>query len=122
MSPCFAKVLLRVLLRCDRFAPRLAREAVGGVPAIQPVRDDALLVTTELVSNAVLHAGCDPRQEIEVVAELVGQAVRITVADVARSDSTPRVCDARMQVREGSSCVWFRRSAAAGVPSDAITD
>jgi anti-sigma regulatory factor (Ser/Thr protein kinase) len=83
--------VLRVLLRCDRSAPALAREAVGGLASIEHVRDDALLVTSELVSNAVLHAGCNPNDRIELVAELVPEAVRNTVVDVGRSDRAPRV-------------------------------
>ncbi|MBV9049313.1 MAG: ATP-binding protein [Solirubrobacterales bacterium] len=47
---------------------------------IDSVRDDALLVTSELVSSAVLRAGCDPREEIEVVADLLPDGVRIAVA------------------------------------------
>jgi anti-sigma regulatory factor (Ser/Thr protein kinase) len=80
-------------LRCDRSAPRIARNAVGSVPSIEHARDDVLLITTELVSNAVLHAGCEPGDEIEVVAELVPQALRITVSDVGRSGCTPEVRD-----------------------------
>jgi anti-sigma regulatory factor (Ser/Thr protein kinase) len=83
--------VLRVLLRCDGSAPSLARRAVGDLDSIKPVRDDALLVTSELVSNAVLHAGCDPTDHIEVVAEIVPRAVRITVVDVGRSGRAPRV-------------------------------
>ena len=90
-----ASTLLRILLRCDRSAPSLAREAVGSMASIQPVRDDAVLVTSELVSNAVLHAGCDPNDQIELVAELMPQAVRISVVDVARSGRAPRVDDSR---------------------------
>lgn len=79
--------LLRIVLPCDQFAPRLARRAVGALAAIEPVRDDVLVVTTELVSNAVLSTGCDAGDQIEVVAELVPQTVRITVSDVQPPDA-----------------------------------
>jgi hypothetical protein len=52
--------LLRLLMRCDSSAPRLARDALRTVAAIDLVRSDAILVVSELVSNAVLHAGCEP--------------------------------------------------------------
>ncbi len=53
--------------------------------AIDAVREDALLLTSELVSSAVLRVGCNPSEEIEVVADLVPNGVRIAVADVPAS-------------------------------------
>jgi anti-sigma regulatory factor (Ser/Thr protein kinase) len=58
---------------------------------IDLVRDDVLLVASELVSNAVLHAGCDPTDEIEVVAELRASRFRLTVIDPGTSGSMPTV-------------------------------
>jgi anti-sigma regulatory factor (Ser/Thr protein kinase) len=80
---------MRVVMRCDRSAPRLAREAVLSLDAIETVRDDALLLASELVSNAVLHAGCDSGDTIEMIAELEPRTLRITVVDVARPGDTP---------------------------------
>jgi anti-sigma regulatory factor (Ser/Thr protein kinase) len=56
---------------------------------IEPVRDDALLITSELVSNAVKHSGCGPADEVEVVAELTPGGVLIAVTDPGRSGGTP---------------------------------
>jgi anti-sigma regulatory factor (Ser/Thr protein kinase) len=78
-------------LRCDRSAPARAREALRQIDGIDPVCEDALLVTSELVSNAVLHSGCDPQEEIELVADRVPAGIRIEVADAGRSGRTPRV-------------------------------
>lgn len=80
--------LSRLFLRCDRSAPRRAREALGALEAIEPIRDDALLLASELVSSAVLRAGCDPQGQIELVADLVPSGVRIAVAEV--DDPTSR--------------------------------
>jgi anti-sigma regulatory factor (Ser/Thr protein kinase) len=80
---------LRLRLRCDASAPKLAREAVGKLDVSGGVRDDALLVVSELATNAVLHSGCDPSEEIEVVAEFLPDALRIAVTDAGRSGSTP---------------------------------
>lgn len=92
---------MRVLMRCDRSAPRLAREAVRRLDATEPLRDDALLVASELVANAVLHAGCEPDDLIEVIAELDPTALRITVVDAARSGSTPMPCEGPITGVEG---------------------
>jgi anti-sigma regulatory factor (Ser/Thr protein kinase) len=81
--------ILRLRLRCDASAPKLARDAVGKLDVSGPFRDDALLVVSELATNAVLHSGSDPDQEIEVVAELLPDGLRIEVTDGGRSQSTP---------------------------------
>jgi anti-sigma regulatory factor (Ser/Thr protein kinase) len=83
------ELLLRCYLPCDASAPRRIRRALGALDAIEPVRDDALLVASELVTNAVVHSGCEPSEEVEVVAELVPQGLRIAVTDVGRSGGTP---------------------------------
>ncbi len=82
--------LLRLRLRCDSAAPRLARDAVAELPVIEPVREDVVLVVSELATNAVLHSGCTPEDEFELLAELVPSGVRIAVIDSGRSDSEPR--------------------------------
>jgi anti-sigma regulatory factor (Ser/Thr protein kinase) len=78
-------------MRCDSSAPRLAREALRTVVAIDLVRSDAILVVSELVSNAVMHAGCEPGEEIELVVEMRSSAVRLAVADRGCSDKAPIV-------------------------------
>lgn len=79
--------LLRVPLRCDRWAPGLARDAVKRLDAVEPVREDAVLLVSELVSTAVLNCGMDPRETIEVVACERPQAVHIAVT--ASTDDMP---------------------------------
>lgn len=81
--------LLRCLLPCDASAPRTVRRALGALDVIGPVRDDALLVASELVTNAVLHSGCDPSEEVEFVAELLPGTLRIAVTDPGRSGRAP---------------------------------
>ena len=73
--------ILRLRLRCDHEAPRLAREALGGLEVAQPVRDDAVLVASELTTNAVLRSGGEAGQELELLAERVPDGLRITVRD-----------------------------------------
>jgi serine/threonine-protein kinase RsbW len=81
--------LLWCRLPCDSSAPQRARHALEPLAVIEPIRDDALLITSELVSNAVRHSGCDPEEELEVVAELTSEAVLIAVTDAGRSERTP---------------------------------
>lgn len=52
-------------------------------------RDDALLVVSELASNAVRHSGCTPEDEVELLAELLPGALRLAVTDLGRSGETP---------------------------------
>lgn len=75
MSPA---QLLRLRLRCDPTAPRLARKALAELDEITPVRDDALLVASELATSAVLDSG-GPDNEIELLAEVVPDGLRIAV-------------------------------------------
>lgn len=83
--------ILRLRLRCDPSAPRLARRAVERLEAINPVREEALLVTSELATNAVMHSGSQPGDEIELKAELVPDGVRIQVRDSGCSNTDPVV-------------------------------
>jgi anti-sigma regulatory factor (Ser/Thr protein kinase) len=83
--------LLRLLMRCDASAPRRAREALRTVAAIDLVRSDAILVASELVSNAVMHAGCEPGEAIEFVVEMRSNAVRLAITDRGCSENTPTV-------------------------------
>lgn len=83
---------LRVVLNCDRSAPSRAREAISRLAEAAPIHDDAVLVASELVSNAVRHSGCMPEEEIEVVAQPIERGVRIEVADAGRSGDAPRLC------------------------------
>jgi anti-sigma regulatory factor (Ser/Thr protein kinase) len=81
--------LLRLRLRCDESAPALARRALAKLAVIEPVRDAALLIVSELATNAVIHSGSEPEEEFELRAELVPVGLRIEVTDPGRSNTTP---------------------------------
>ncbi|MGI8571849.1 MAG: ATP-binding protein [Solirubrobacteraceae bacterium] len=89
MSSTRSSELLRRVLPCDATAPHLAREALAALDALQPLPTDALLVASELVTNAVLHSGCDASDEVEVVAEALPGGLRIEVSDPGRSGHAP---------------------------------
>jgi anti-sigma regulatory factor (Ser/Thr protein kinase) len=81
--------LLRLRLPCDASAPALARRALEKLSAIDSIREDALLVVSELATNAVMHSGSRPEEDFEVRAELIPAGLRIEVTDQGHSSSTP---------------------------------
>jgi anti-sigma regulatory factor (Ser/Thr protein kinase) len=72
-----------LLLKKDRGSAFAARQVVlagnGLVPAA--VRDDVLLLVSELVSNAVLHTGMGPDQLLRVELRRSPGLVRLAVVD-----------------------------------------
>ena len=58
--------LLRLCVRCDELAPHAVRAAMAELPAMGGRRDDALLIASELVTNAVLHSLCGPDDFLDV--------------------------------------------------------
>lgn len=77
------KVVRRLRLPADRRTPAVARAIVRSVLAeaqLEGLLDAALLLTTELSTNAVVHAGTD--LELEAVADPDG--LTVTVTDQAR--------------------------------------
>lgn len=61
---------------------RLVEGLTGRVPA--PVIDDAALVVSELVANAVRHGAPLPGNSLEVGWDVRGNGLRVTVADGGR--------------------------------------
>jgi anti-sigma regulatory factor (Ser/Thr protein kinase) len=91
----------------EREAARGLRERIAGGPAAaitaremlcrlvgntspESTTHDALLLTTELVTNAVRHAGVGEDKALELCAEVTSKAIRVSVTDPG-SDTTPRV-------------------------------
>lgn len=72
---------IRLKLACDRTAPATVRAALAEIPNIDAVRDDALLVASELVTNAVRHSGGDAGQTIDVRLERREDSLLISVLD-----------------------------------------
>lgn len=73
-------VSIRVLARPESVAAaRRAFAAIDGLPAHRDA--DLSLVISELVTNAIRHAGLRSEDEIEIVADFRGEGVRVTVRD-----------------------------------------
>jgi anti-sigma regulatory factor (Ser/Thr protein kinase) len=66
---------------CDRTAPAVVREALADVHDDAWSLHDGLLVASELVTNAVLHSGCEAEHRLEVSASLSGDHLLISVHD-----------------------------------------
>jgi serine phosphatase RsbU (regulator of sigma subunit)/anti-sigma regulatory factor (Ser/Thr protein kinase) len=75
----------RLHLRADRHAPSTVRTAVRQVlaeAALSEMADDVMLLATELVTNAVLHAGTD----LDVTIDVDSARVHVAVADGHRGE------------------------------------
>jgi anti-sigma regulatory factor (Ser/Thr protein kinase) len=73
----------------DRRAPAAARDAVRAVIAethLDDLLDDALLLATELTTNAVLHVGA----EIEIRVQASGGTVTVSIRD-SEPDELPQL-------------------------------
>jgi anti-sigma regulatory factor (Ser/Thr protein kinase) len=103
------------------------RAVIAGDGELPPaVREDVLLLLTELVSNAVRHAGVGPGQSMRVVVRQWPRRVRVEVLDPGTDSAQVRLSPsrdesggwglvlveriaARWGVEPGGSgtCVWF---------------
>ena len=85
-------VSIKVLARPESVAAaRRAFATLDGMPEHREA--DFAIVMSELVTNAIRHAGLGPDDEIEIIADFRGERVRVTVRDngpgfvrVARSE------------------------------------
>ena len=87
-----AEELLCVSVRCDEFAPKAVREALTECSALGPVLADAMLVASELVTNAIRHSLCRDDEFLTVSLGRDG-SLRISVRDPGRSGGGARVVD-----------------------------
>lgn len=66
---------------CNRAAPARVRQELAGIDAAGWVLGDAMLVASELVTNAVIHSGAGPRDLIEVRVTRSVESLMISVRD-----------------------------------------
>lgn len=81
---------LRLDLRCDDRAPASAREAIRKLRGVGRIVGDAVLVASELVSNAVLHSGCGRSDRLTVHVAVGRERLLISVLDPGRSCGAAR--------------------------------
>ena len=77
--------ILSLEVPCDRNAPATVRDALAEVDGVGSSLSDGLLVASELVTNAVLHSGCEMDQLLEVRASLRRDRLMISVHDPGNS-------------------------------------
>jgi anti-sigma regulatory factor (Ser/Thr protein kinase) len=84
---------LRIRVRCDSCAPRLIRQALEGIPELNGCCQDALLVASELVTNAVQHSHCPEGGLLTVWLDCQENHVQITVVDPGLSGEEAQITD-----------------------------
>jgi anti-sigma regulatory factor (Ser/Thr protein kinase) len=75
------RLVLRVVVRSDRAAPAIVREELARVGGVGWVLGDAMLVVSELVTNAILHSGGRVQDLIEVTVHRLADSLVISVLD-----------------------------------------
>src|SRR5438309_11194284 len=79
-------------VRCDEFAPGAVREAMTTLSDLGWVVGDAMLVASELVTNAVRHSRCTEDDLLSVCVSLNGR-LRISVLDPGASGGEAETTD-----------------------------
>jgi len=83
-------VVLSLDVPCDRAAPGVVRAALGRIDGLGCTLGDALLVASELVTNAVVHSGGSPADLLKVTVTLGREDLLISVRDPGRSGRSAR--------------------------------
>jgi anti-sigma regulatory factor (Ser/Thr protein kinase) len=76
-------------LECAESAPAAARDAVRALDPADPLLGDAMLLASELVTNALQHSGWRPGDRFALRVELWPDHLRIEVADPGRAATSP---------------------------------
>ncbi len=97
--------LVRLEVPCDSDAPCTVRDALTEAFAhtelptaprrAAELREDARLIASELVTNAVRYSGCSPQESIRFRASIDGDVLRISVCDPGRTGEAVRLRDER---------------------------
>ena len=84
-------------MRCDEFAPHAVRDAVSDIPDLGWVLGDAMLVASELVTNAVRHSLCSDHDFLSVSISRDGR-LRISVIDPGGSGKDAEIADRPLEL------------------------
>jgi anti-sigma regulatory factor (Ser/Thr protein kinase) len=90
-------LLVSLALPSNPTAPARAREALRDIPELDAIRDDASLVVSELVTNAVKYSGATDGDQITLSVFMERDRVKIQVHDPARTDLIPQLRNHRGQ-------------------------
>ena len=101
--------MLNLMLTEESGAAAAARQALregnGMLPA--PIRDDVLLLVSELVTNAVRHAGAGPERPLHVQLLRGPRWVVVAVADRGLFLVDQIADDWGVECTSSGTCVWF---------------
>src|SRR5947209_4894454 len=94
LTPLPTTAEFNLSLDCEESAPAQARAAIRELDPSSALIGDGMLLTSELVTNALRHSGCREGDRITLRANLSGDHLRIEVSDPARSGTVPRLASA----------------------------
>jgi signal transduction histidine kinase len=93
-----AETLTELRVHCDEAAPAVVRAAISRLAGIdRPMLEDAKLVASELVSNAVRHSRCADQEYLSVRVSGDGW-LRLSVVDPGRSGGIAKVASRPLQL------------------------
>ena len=78
-------------LSCDVAAPSLARRAFSKLEGLGWKLGDAMLIATELVTNALRHSACSETDSIQVQVHQTPERLVISVCDPGKSGQEARL-------------------------------
>ena len=83
--------LLQLEVRCDPSAAAEVRAAIGRLDHLGWIAGDAMLVASELVTNVIIHSGCEQGRHIDLKVTETRDALTISAHDPAgeRSSQSP---------------------------------
>ena len=84
--------ILQLNVRCDDRAPTVVRQKIKNLPDLDGARDDAMLVASELVTNAVRHSRCTEEESLTVRIARDGR-LRIAVIDPGASGQSAEIAE-----------------------------
>src|SRR5947209_2839295 len=85
--------VVRITVPCNSLAPVVVRRRLAQLPDVGWPLGDAMLVATELVTNAVRYSMCKDEDVLLVCVHREGGHVRISVRDPGTSGGTARISD-----------------------------
>lgn len=88
-------VLLRLDVRCDERAPARVRCSLGELEGIADASDDLKVIASELVTNAILHSGCDEEDLLAVELGYREGRLMLSVRDPGASGDSAALAGAR---------------------------
>jgi anti-sigma regulatory factor (Ser/Thr protein kinase) len=114
-----ARRTIRRVLAAEPDAVSKARRAVIGLPVNQATRDVLSLLVSELVTNAIRHAGLTPQDPISVHITSHDDRVRLAVRDGGAGFSPSDLAETPVDALGGRGCMIIDAlSDAWGVESD----